>query len=52
MVDFSFKKITDLKKGELVLMIDDYGNIDETEVVTIMHFGNVVGNSLYVVFFN
>jgi hypothetical protein len=44
MVNFCSKKISDLRRGELVLSIDSYGNIETTEVITIVHYGNVLGN--------
>jgi len=43
MADFSQKKITELKSGDLVLSIDSYGNIEQSEVITIMQYGVRLG---------
>jgi hypothetical protein len=43
MADFSQKKITELKSGDLVLSIDSYGNIERSEVITIMQYGVRLG---------
>ena len=45
MTDFSVKEITELKRGDLVLSINSYGNIETTEVITLMDFGESFGNS-------
>jgi hypothetical protein len=45
MGDFSVKRITELKRGDLVLSIDSYGSIDTTEVITIMDYGENYGNN-------
>jgi hypothetical protein len=42
MADFSQKK-TELKSRELVLSIDSYGNIEQSEVITIMQYGVSLG---------
>ena len=45
LTDFSVKVITELKRGDLVLSINSYGNIETTEVITLMDFGESFGNS-------
>lgn len=47
MADFSEKLITKLKTGDLILSTDSYGNIDITEVITIMQYGENLGNQFY-----
>ena len=44
MADYSLKKITKLKIGDMVLSIDSYGNVEITEVVTLMHYGKDKSN--------
>ena len=38
MEDYSTRPISQLNVGENVLTIDSYGNIDKTEVITIMQY--------------
>ena len=52
MFDSSVKRITDIKSGDLVLSTDSNGNIDSTEVITIMHYGDVLGNPKYFIIIN
>ena len=52
MFDSSVKRITDIKSGDLVLSTDSNGNIDKTEVITIMHYGDVLGNPKHFIIIN
>ena len=45
---FKSEKITDLKRGDLVLSFDSFGNIDTTEVITIMDYGESFGTDYYI----
>ena len=44
--------ITDIKSWDLVLSTDSNGDIDSTEVITIMHYGDVLGNPKYFIIIN
>ena len=45
MFDLSERKITKLKSGDIVLSINNNGTIGRTEVITIMQYGDYLGNS-------
>ena len=45
MEDFSTRPISKLNTGDNVLTIDSYGNIDKTEVITIMHYEERIGKN-------
>jgi hypothetical protein len=47
MADYSLKQITKLKSGDFILSIDSYGNVESTEVVTLMHYGKDKSNKFF-----
>jgi hypothetical protein len=47
MGDLSLKQITKLKIGDIVFTTDSYGNLDKTEVITIIHYGESQSNNSY-----